>query len=174
MTDTVNPAVEGMIRSVHPEKVFDVLPGMTTANLAALYGLDETAYVALRDRFPRLARQAAKELLAEPPAAAALDALALSPGSAAGRWHRARQRRRSGYPTTMCLRVLSGVLLRHQPSWVVLSVGGNDALRYGAGAEKPLVSIAETARNLAELRRLVVSCGVFVPLSVRRYRIAGH
>jgi acetyl esterase/acyl-CoA thioesterase-1 len=64
----------------------------------------------------------------------------------------------SGYPTTMCQRVLSSVLLRHQPDWVVLSVGGNDVLRYGAGAEKPLVSTAETTRNLAEMRRLVVTC----------------
>lgn len=65
----------------------------------------------------------------------------------------------SGYPTTMCQRVLCGVLLRHRPDWVVLSVGGNDVLRYGVGAEKPLVSMAETARNLAEMRRLVVNSG---------------
>jgi acyl-CoA thioesterase I len=186
MTDTVNPAAEGMVRSIHPEKVFDFLPGMTTANLAALYGLDETAYVTLCDRFARHARQAAEELLAEPATAAAVDALALPPGStvavigesttdAADSWcqilGQLLQVRRpdagiklvnaavSGYPTTMCQRVLSGVLLRHRPRWVVLSVGGNDVLRYGAGAEKPLVSIAETARNLAEMRRLVVDCG---------------
>ena len=65
----------------------------------------------------------------------------------------------SGYPTTMCQRVLCGVLLRRRPDWVVLAVGGNDVLRYGAGAEKPLVSMAETVRNLAEMRRLVVNCG---------------
>ena len=186
MTDTVNPAAEGMVRSIHPEKVFDFLPGMTTANLAALYGLDETAYVTVCDRFARQARQAAEELLAEPPTAAAVDALALSPGStvavigesttdAADSWcqilgHLLQLRRPdadiklvnaavSGYPTTMCQRVLSGVLLRHRPGWVVLSAGGNDVLRYGAGAEKPLVSIAETARNLAEMRRLVVNSG---------------
>lgn len=186
MTGKVNPAAEGLVRSIHPEKVFEFLPGMTTANLAALYGLDETTYVTLRDRFAGQARRAAEELLAEPPVAAALDALALSPSStvavigestsdAADSWcqilGQMLQLRRpdagimlvnaavSGYPTTMCLRVLSGVLLRHRPDWVVLSVGGNDVLRYGAGAEKPLVSIAETTRNLAEMRRLVVNCG---------------
>jgi lysophospholipase L1-like esterase len=186
MTDTVNPAAEGMVRSIHPEKVFDFLPGMTTANLAALYGLDETAYVAVCDRFAGQTRQAAEELLAEPPTAAAVDALALSPGSTvavigesttdvADSWcqilGQLLQLRRpdadiklvnaavSGYPTTMCLRVLSGVLLRHRPDWVVLSVGGNDVLRYGAGAGKPLVSVAETAQNLAEMRRLVVTSG---------------
>ena len=81
MTGKVNPAAEGLVHSIHPEKVFDFLPGMTTANLAALYGLDETAYVSLRDRFVRQARQAAEELLAEPPTAAAVDALTLAPGS---------------------------------------------------------------------------------------------
>jgi acyl-CoA thioesterase-1 len=186
MTGKVNPAAEGLVHSIHPEKVFDFLPGMTTANLAALYGLDETAYVSLRDRFARQARQAAEELLAEPPTAAAVDALALSPGStvavigestsdAADSWCQILGQmlllRRpeadirlvnaavSGYPTTMCQRALCSVLLRHRPDWVVLSVGGNDVLRYGVGAEKPLVSIAETAQNLAEMRRLVVSSG---------------
>lgn len=186
MTGKVNPAAEGLVHSIHPEKVFDFLPGMTTANLAALYGLDETAYVSLRDRFVRQARQAAEELLAEPPTAAAVDVLALAPGStvavigestsdAADSWchilgQMLRLRRPdadirlvnaavSGYPTTMCQRVLCGVLLRHRPDWVVLSVGGNDVLRYGVGAEKPLVSMAETARNLAEMRRLVVNSG---------------
>jgi acyl-CoA thioesterase I len=186
MTGKVNPAAEGMVRSIHPEKVFDFLPGMTTANLAALYGLDEIAYVSVRDRFVRQARRAAEELLAEPPTAAAVDALALAPGStvavigestsdAADSWceilgQMLRLRRPdadirlvnaavSGYPTTMCQRVLCGVLLRHRPGWVVLAVGGNDVLRYGAGAEKPLVSLAETVRNLAEMRRLVVNSG---------------
>ena len=186
MTGDVNPAAEGLVHSIHPEKVFDFLPGMTTANLAALYGLDETAYVSLRERFVRQARQAAAELLAEPPTAAAVDALAVAPGStvavigestsdAADSWceilgQMLRLRRPdadiklvnaavSGYPTTMCQRVLGGVLLRHRPDWVVLAVGGNDVLRYGAGAEKPLVSLAETALNLAEMRRLVVNAG---------------
>ena len=186
MTGNANPVTEGLVRSVHPEKVFGFLPGITTANLAALYGLDETAHVSLRDRFVRQARRAAEELLADPPTAVAFDALGLSPGStvavigestsdAADSWShilgQLLQLRRpdaaiklinaavSGYPTTMCQRILCGVLLRHRPDWVVLSVGGNDVLRYGAGAEKPLVSIAETARNLTEMRRLVVNSG---------------
>jgi acyl-CoA thioesterase I len=186
MTGHANPAAEGLVRSIHPEKVFDFLPGMTTANLAALYGLGETAYLTLRDRFARQARQAAEELLADQATAAAVDALAFLPGStvavigestsdAADSWCQVLgqllQLRRpdagiklvnaavSGYPTTMCQRVLCGVLIRHRPDWVVLSVGGNDVLRYGAGAEKPLVSITETARNLTEMRRLVVAAG---------------
>lgn len=186
MTGNVNPAAEGLVRSIHPEKVFDFLPGMTTANLAALYGLDETAYATVRNRFECQARLAAEALLAEPPTAAAVDALAFSAGStvavigesttdAADSWCEILGQllllRRpdadiklvnaavSGYPTTMCQRVLSGVLLRHRPDWVILAVGGNDVLRYAAGAQKPLVSIAETTRNLAEMRRLVVTSG---------------
>jgi acyl-CoA thioesterase I len=65
----------------------------------------------------------------------------------------------AGYPTTMLLRVLNETLQRHRPGWVVIFAGGNDALRYGAGATMPLVSCAETARNLAEMRRQVATAG---------------
>jgi lysophospholipase L1-like esterase len=175
-----------LVRSVHPEKVFDFLPGLTTANLAALYGLDEAAYTAVRDEFATQTRGAAKDLLAGPGFAAALGRLPFPLGStvviigesttdAADSWleildHLLRQTRPgdainlvsagvSGYPTTMLQRVLSAKLLRHQPGWVVFFAGANDILRYGAGAAKPLVHITETTRNLAEMRRLASSAG---------------
>lgn len=159
---------------------------MTTANLAALYGLNEAAYTAVRDDFATQTRQAATDLLADPNLAAALGRLPFSPGStvlvigesttdAADSWleiltHLLAHGRPddainlvnagiSGYPTTMLQRVLSAMLLRHQPDWVVVFAGANDILRYGAGAAKPLVHITETTRNLAELRRLAVSAG---------------
>ena len=56
---------EELARSVHPEKVFAFLPGMSATNLAALYGLDEPAYAAIRDRFAAQTAAAARELLAE-------------------------------------------------------------------------------------------------------------
>jgi hypothetical protein len=42
MSDSASSMGEELARSIHPEKVFAFLPGMTTANLAALYGLDRT------------------------------------------------------------------------------------------------------------------------------------
>ena len=175
---------EELARSVHPEKVFAFLPGMSAASLAALYGLDEPAYAAIRDRFAAQTAAAATDLLAEPEFAAAVDRLPFSAGQtlvvigesntdAADSWLEilghliALQRPAdaiklvnaaiSGYPTTMLQRVMTETLQRHRPSWVALFAGANDALRYGTGATKPLVTGTETARNLAEMRRQVAT-----------------
>ncbi|MGH3398688.1 MAG: SGNH/GDSL hydrolase family protein, partial [Streptosporangiaceae bacterium] len=156
---------------------------------SALYGLEEAAYIAIRDRFSARAAEAAMGLLAEPEFAAAVDRLPFRPGQtlavigesttdAADSWleilgHLIRLRRPgdpialvnaaiSGYPTTMLQRVMAETLQRHQPSWVVLFAGANDVLRYGAGATKPLVTGAETARNLAEMRRQAAAAGARV------------
>jgi acyl-CoA thioesterase-1 len=186
VTDHAAGMAAALVQSIHPEKVFDFLPGMTTANLAALYGLDEAAYTAVRDDFATKTREAARDMLAGPGFAAAVARLPFPPGStvviigesttdAADSWleildHLLRQTRPgdavnlvnagvSGYPTTMLQRVLSAMLLRHQPGWVVFFAGANDILRYGAGAAKPLVHVTETTRNLAEMRRLASSTG---------------
>jgi acyl-CoA thioesterase-1 len=180
---------EELARSIHPEKVFAFLPGMTPANLAALYGLDEPAYGAIRDRFCAQTAAAARDLLTEPGFAAAVDRLPFQAGQtlavigesttdAADSWleilgHLIRLRRPgdaitlvnaaiSGYPTTMLQRVMADTLQRHRPSWVVVFAGANDALRYGTGATKPLVTGAETTRNLAELRRQAAAAGARV------------
>jgi acyl-CoA thioesterase-1 len=186
MTGSAVSMGEELARSVHPEKVFAFLPGMSAANLAALYGLDEPAYAAIRDRFAAQTAAAARELLAEPEFAAAVDRLPFSAGQtlavigesttdAADSWleilgHLIRLRRPadaiklvntaiSGYPTTMLQRVMSETLQRHRPSWVALFAGANDALRYGTGATRPLVTDTETARNLAEMRRQAAAAG---------------
>jgi lysophospholipase L1-like esterase len=162
---------------------------MTTANLAALYGLDEPAYAAIRDRFAAQTVAAARELLAEPEFAAAVDRLPFADGQtlavigesttdAADSWleilgHIVGLRRPddairlvdaaiSGYPTTMLQRVMAETLQRHRPGWVALFAGANDVLRYGTGATKPLVTGTETARNLAEMRRQAAAAGAHV------------
>jgi acyl-CoA thioesterase-1 len=194
-----------LARSVHPEKVFPFLPGMTPANLAALYGLDEPAYAAVRDRFSAQTAAAARELLTDPEFAATVDRLPFrahqtlavigeSTTDAADSWleilgHLLRLRRPgdaitlvnaaiSGYPTTMLQRVMTETLQRHRPSWVVLFAGGNDVLRYGTGATKPLVSGTETARNLAEMRRQAAAGGARVtwmtPTACDTARIAAY
>ena len=184
MTGSAASMGEELARSIHPEKVFPFLPGMSTANLAALYGLDEPAYAAIRDRFAAQTAAAARDLLAEPEFAAAVDRLPFSAGQtlavigesttdAANSWleilgHLIVLRRPadavklvntaiSGYPTTMLQRVMAETLQRHRPGWVAVFAGGNDALRYGTGASKPLVTGTETARNLAEMRRQAVA-----------------
>jgi acyl-CoA thioesterase-1 len=189
MTDSAASMGEELARSIHPEKVFVFLPGMTTANLAALYGLDEPAYAAIRDRFAAQTAAAARDLLAEPAFGAAVDRLPVADGQtlavigesttdAADSWleilgHLIRLRRPydairlvnaaiSGYPTTMLQRVMAETLQRHRPGWVALFAGANDVLRYGTGATKPLVTGTETARNLAEMRRQATAAGAHV------------
>jgi lysophospholipase L1-like esterase len=190
MTDSAASMGEELARSIHPEKVFAFLPGMTTANLAALYGLDEPAYVAIRDRFAAQTAGAARDLLAEPEFAAAVERLPFADGQtlavigesttdAADSWleivsHLIGGRRPddgairlvnaaiSGYPTTMLQRVMAETLQRHRPGWVALFAGANDVLRYSTGATKPLVTGTETARNLAEMRRQAAAAGARV------------
>jgi acyl-CoA thioesterase I len=184
MNDRAAQMALELVRSVHPEKVYGYLPGISPATLAALYGLDESAYAAARERFTGQTRQAAVQLLAEPKFAAAIGRLPFSPGQkalvigesntdAADSWLEILSHvltdlmpcdsatlvnaAIAGQPTTMLLRYLAGALQQHRPSWVVIFAGGNDALRYGAGAGKPMVSIGETAKNLAEMRRLAIA-----------------
>ena len=45
-------------------------------------------------------------------------------------------------------------ILAQHPDWIICALGGNDAVRIGPEPTKTLVSIEETTRNLAELRRL--------------------
>jgi acyl-CoA thioesterase-1 len=205
MSDSASSVAAELARSVHPEKTFWYLPGMNPANLAALYGLDEPAYAAIRERFSAQNEAAASSLLAEPEFAAMVDRLPFAAGQtlavigesttdAADSWldilgHLLRLRSPgeeislvnaaiSGYPTTMLQRVTAETLQRHQPGWVALFAGGNDVLRYGAEATKPLVTSAETARNLAEMRRQVAATGARViwmtPTSWDPARIAAY
>ena len=189
MSDSASSVAAELARSVHPEKTFWYLPGMNPANLAALYGVDEPAYAAIRERFSAQNEAAASSLLAEPEFAAMVDRLPFAAGQtlavigesttdAADSWldilgHLLRLRSPgeeislvnaaiSGYPTTMLQRVTAETVQRHQPGWVALFAGGNDVLRYGADATKPMVTSAETARNLAEMRRQVTAAGARV------------
>jgi acyl-CoA thioesterase I len=189
MSDSAASMGEELVRSIHPEKVFAFLPGMTPANLAALYGLDEPAYAAIRFRFSAQTAAAARDLLAEPEFAAAVDRLPFAAGQtlavigesttdAADSWleilgYLIRLQRPddairlvnaaiSGYPTTMLQRVLAETLQRHKPGWAALFLGANDVLRYGTGATKPLVTGTETARNLAEMQRHAAAAGARV------------
>lgn len=183
-TPRENPMLEGLVQSVHPEKVYGYLPGLSgAASLASLYGLDLETYQAIKSRLDANARQAAHELLADPPFGARVDRLPFQPGATVvgvgesdmddlQSWleilrHLLELRRPqdqiriindgvSGQATTQALRRLVPAL-KQQPAWIICALGGNDAVRFGAQPIKTQVSAEETARNFAELRHLAAT-----------------
>ena len=178
-------AREKLVQFVQPEKTLGYLPGMDEGWLAALFGLELAAYRALKERFDARARAAAEELLADPAFAERVDRLPFQRGDAivgigesvtADRqgWleilrHLLALRRPQdelrvvnqgieGTTTTQALGRLAPILTQ-RPAWLVSALGAADAVRYGRGASKTAVSLAETARNLAEMRRLAAAQG---------------
>ena len=172
--------IEQLVQFTHPEKVYGYLPGVSDASLAALLGLDEAAYRAIKSRFDARAREAAQGLLDDPAFAARVDRVPFGAGETVlvvgdsftddlQSWleilrhlfqlRRPRDEVRfvnlgvSGYTTAMALRYSVAALAR-RPDWILCSLGGNDATRIGPAPNKTWVSLEETARNLAALRRI--------------------
>jgi lysophospholipase L1-like esterase len=175
-----NPEVMDLVRTIHPEKIFFYLPGLNEARTAALYGLDAATYRAIRSHFDAETHRAAEDLLADPAFARRVDRLPFRPGATVvgvgesdmddlRSWleilrHLLKLRRPddgirvvntgvSGQTTTQALARL-GQVVGQQPDWIVCALRGNDATRYGEGAAKTLVSVEETAKNLAALRAM--------------------
>lgn len=172
--------IEGLVQSVHPEKLFFYLPGFDEQRTAALYDLDLIDYQEIKARFAALARDAAGELLAEPGFAARADRLPFRPEATLvgigdsltadlQSWleilrHLLDLRRGPDRIRVVNAAVsarTSADLLHYvipvigeQPDWVFCLAGGGDAKRVGTNAAKTLVSLEETAANLAELRRI--------------------
>jgi lysophospholipase L1-like esterase len=176
-------AVAGFIQYTHPEKVYSYLPGMDEANIAGLYGVDVATYQGIKQRFAAAARGAALALLDEPEFAARVDRMPFAPGATvvaigdsftddAQSWlailehllviRRPQDEIRiinaavSARTSSEALHY-SVMVLGEQPDWVLCLLGGADAKRVGSAPAKPLVSIEETAANLAELRRFIVA-----------------
>jgi lysophospholipase L1-like esterase len=172
------------VQYIHFEKFFASF-GVVLAEeqLAALYGLDVQTYRDLRAQFAASARQAAEELLSDTVFAARVDQLPFAAGDtvvALGdsvtddlqSWaeilrHLLDLRRVgdqiqvvnqgiSGDTTAAALRRMVPILST-QPSWIICMLGTNDVQRNGLQATKPLVSVDETALNLAELRHLAAT-----------------
>jgi len=174
--------IHWLVKVLHPEKTVASLPGgaaLTEASRAALLGLEADVYSAERARQLQGAKEAARELLAEPEVCGMVDRLSLRPGDkivAFGDSHTADPQswavilnelfaaRRpadgisiavsavSGETTTHGL-VRIGDVLARQPDWILFFIGVNDARTQGPNPTKTLVGHAETARNFAELRR---------------------
>lgn len=178
---SASPETLSFIQYIHPEKVYFWVPGLADETvLASLFELDLASYQALKADFAAAARGAAEELLAEPGFAEKVDGLPFAPDSlvtAVGEsdtdslqsWfeilrHLLDLQRpqdgirlvNAGISAQTTTQALSRIVqpLGQQPDWIICGLGGNDAVRTGPEPTITLVSIEETQRNLAELRRL--------------------
>jgi len=173
--------IDELIRFTHLEKTYGYLPGMGDATLAALFGLDETAYQDVRDRFDKNARGAARELVEEEDLADLVDRLPFRSGDTVlgigdsitddlQSWLEilrhliGLQRPQDGIrvvnqgvsaqTTAMALRRFVGTVVTQEPKWVICCLGGNDVTRVGPEPNKAQVSLKETTENLDAMRRI--------------------
>lgn len=183
MTNANNQQQERLIQFQHPEKILHFLPGLTDAQIAALFQLDAADYQALKSRFQEQARKAAQELLADAAFADGIDRLPFRAGEIvlglgesstddllswlellrqAFALRRPQDQVRfvnagvSGQTTTQALRSLTETLLQ-KPNWLICFVGANDVQRIGFPVAKSLVSLEETARNVAAIQHLAAT-----------------
>lgn len=173
-----------LLKVLQPERTVASLPGaaaLTEPLRAALLGLAPDLYSAELERLRAGAKQAARELLADPTVGAMVDRLPLRPGAkvvAFGDSHTSDPQswavilnellaaRRpedavaidisavAGDTTTHGL-IRIGEVLARAPDWILFFLGVNDARTHGPTPSKTLVTPEETARNLAELRMRV-------------------
>lgn len=178
-------AAAAQVRYVHPEKVYDYLPGFQDeALIASLFELDVGTYRSIREQFADTAMMAAGELLEDIAFTGRVDQLPFQPGATVvgiGESdmddlqssleilrHLLHIRRPddgidilnlaiSGQATSEAVGRFSAILLQHEPDWVLCGLGGNDTLRNGREATKTRVSIEETQLNLTELHHLATT-----------------
>lgn len=206
MSDYTPQQLEFIVRFAHHEKTVTGQVGRVNDDtVAPLWGLDPAAYRLLLDSFALRARQAAVELLDEANFAAAFDRLPFRPQSVIAAvgdsitddlqsWaeilrHALALRRSddairltnlavSGDSTThLMTRFLASVQL--QPDWILCMIGTNDARMHGPPPFDTLVSITETERNLAALRRFAAAqarprWAWITPAAVIEERIPAH
>ncbi len=176
-----SPEIVYLVQYIHPEKTFFWVPGLANDEVrAGLYDLDVATYQAIRAEFVAAARRTAEELLAEESFADKVDQLPFERNAVVAvlgesdtdslqSWFEIlRQLLDLRRPADGIVLVNSGVsaltttqafnpfmpVLAQQPDWIFCALGGNDAARIGPEPTKTLVSLDETTRNLAELRRL--------------------
>jgi acyl-CoA thioesterase-1 len=172
-------SLQRLVRFQRPEKALGYLGPLEESRIAALFGLSPGEYLGLCRGFEDQVRDVAKDLLARPGFAEAVDRLpfaggqhivALGESTTADRlsWfeilrqllalRRPEERIKltnlavSGCTTTQALTQLPGLAF-HRPDWVLCMLGVNDAQRPASGGPS-LVSLTETERNLLALRDL--------------------
>ncbi|QTH43971.1 hypothetical protein J4772_06060 [Cohnella sp. LGH] len=163
--------------------------GFQDETLATLYGIPDTeTFLRLKKSLHRQTKEAAAQLLEDPTFADRVDQLPFRQGETIVglgesttddllSWfeilrqllelRRPRDGIRlvneglSGHTSSQLLGRINGTMA-HDPDWVLCMIGGNDALRFGSFGTEPSptqVSIGETSRNLAEIRRLAQARG---------------
>lgn len=176
-----------LLKVFQPERSVASLPGgkagLAEGTRAALLGLATDVYAREHAGLVNGARDAARELLADPAICAMIDRLPLAKGAkvvAVGDSHTSDPQswavilgemlslRRPGDAITVVVAGVSGETSTHalirigdvialKPDWVLFFIGGNDARTQGPTPTKTIVERNETARNLAELQRRVAS-----------------
>lgn len=197
-----------LMKVLQPEQTVASLPGalsLTEPMRAALLCLDPDVYSTELGRLRAGAKEAACELLADPDVGAMVDRLPLRPGArivAFGDSHTSDPQswavilsemlaaRRptdgisigisavSGDTTTHGVIRIGGVIAKN-PDWILFFIGVNDARTQGPKPNKTLVGPAESAGNLAELRRRVLQeskaqCLWLTPAPVLEDRVSTH
>ena len=183
MENAKNPQMAKAVRFMQPEKMLPFSHDLDDELVAALFGLDAAAYRAIKGGFDARAREAARELLADPSFADRVDRLPFRPGKsvvAVGEsstadlegWaeilrHLLELRRphdrvrlvNAGLSGQTTSQALSGFVatVGSQPDWIVCFLGGNDCARYGPEPTKTLVGREETAENLKQMRRIAAA-----------------
>lgn len=180
MTELSLDQISYLIQFLHPDKGW---PALEETAIAPLFGVDVATYRSIRVAFAERATHAAAELLADPIFAARVDRLPFQSGATVvglgdsitddiQSWleilrHLLLQRRPqdginilnagiSGHTTTHLIdRFIDIVNL--QPDWVFCMVGAKDAGAHGQSPTKTLVSLEETAKNLAALRHFAAT-----------------
>lgn len=146
------------------------------ALITTTLGITSEQLAALRAGFMADVGHTADKLLTDPAFAAALDRLPFTPGdriavvgdslsAAANSWANllaelldrrgvtVLNRAVSGRTTTETISVF-GHTLAMDPDWILLMIGANDVRRHGTRAGVRQLSLAESVRNLGELRRM--------------------
>ena len=175
-----------LIRMQHPEKMLKFVRGFQDETLATLYGIPDTeTFLRLKNSLQRQTKEAASQLLEDPAFADRVDQLPFRQGETIVglgesttddllSWFEILRQllelRRpqdsirlvneglSGHTSSQLLGRINGTMA-HDPDWVLCMIGGNDALRFGTEPSPTQVSIGETSRNLAEIRRLAQARG---------------
>ncbi len=174
--------IHWLVKVFQPERTVASLPGgaaLPEEVRATLLGLEAGIYSAERGRQLEGAKQAARELLADPTVHEMVDRLPLGKGAkvvAFGDSHTADPQSWavilkevfalqrgdlslaisavSGETTTHGL-VRIGEVIARNPDWILFFIGVNDARTQGPNPTKTLVNHPETAGNLTELRSRV-------------------
>jgi lysophospholipase L1-like esterase len=177
-----NEQLRWLLKVIQPERTLASLPGgagLSQDTHAALLALPSESYTTELGRMKAEAREAARELLADPAVASMVDRLPLQKGATVvafgdsltsdpQSWavilNELLVARRAADGISVAISAIAGDTTTHglvrigevvaqQPDWILFLLGTNDARTQGPHPTKTLVHPEETARNIAELRQ---------------------